>query len=82
MKLVKYEFIETIEDQKTFLKIEVTKSDDINFLKALSNDLCREMAVKPSMWTTKYPIIANKMVEPTTEWIMSLTNGTVFSIEN
>ena len=81
MKLMKHALIKVEDHGNNFTISEEMISDDLNELKSKANDLCQLINVKPSAWTSRYPIMGNNPIKSNTEWVMMLANGDVFSIE-
>lgn len=82
MKLIKHLPIKIGEEENNFTTSEVMISDDASHLKREADDLCRIMGIEPAAWSSRYPIMGQNPIKPTTEWMMVLDNGIVFSIEN
>lgn len=81
MKLMKHALIKVEDHENNFTISEEMISDDLNELKSKANELCQLINVKPSAWTSRYPIMGNNPIKSNTEWVMMLANGDVFSIE-
>lgn len=81
MKLMKHALIKVEDHGNNFTISEEMISDDLNELKSKANELCQLINVKPSAWTSRYPIMGNNPIKSNTEWVMMLANGDVFSIE-
>ena len=78
---MKHALIKVEDHGNNFTISEEMISDDLNELKSKANELCQLINVKPSAWTSRYPIMGNNPIKSNTEWVMMLANGDVFSIE-
>lgn len=81
MKLMRHTPTKGEDHENHFIKSEEMISDDVNELKSKANELCQLTGIKPSSWTSRYPIMGNKEIKSNKEFIMNLDNGTAFSIE-
>jgi hypothetical protein len=81
MKLMRHTPTKVEGHENYFISSEETISDDLKKLKSKANELCQLRGVKPSAWTSSYPIMGNNPIQSNTEWVMILDNGTVYSIE-
>lgn len=81
MKLMRHTLTKVEGDENHFSISEEFFADDPNELKSKSNELCELLGFKSSAWVSRYPIMGNTSIESNIEWVMTLENGTVFSIE-
>ena len=82
MKLLKCTPEKGEDGENNYTNVVEMVSDDSNELKSKANDLCRLMGVEPAPWCSRYPIMGDKEVKSNHEWIMELSNGIGFVIEN
>jgi len=81
MKLIKCTPTRGEDGEKNHTNVVEMISDDPSELKTKASDLCKLMGVEPAPWCGRYPIMGEKEVKSNQNWIMEVSNGIIFSIE-
>lgn len=79
MQLIKS--LNAVKMAKTSTPMSVMISNDPDMLRAKAHDLCQGMRIKPEPWCSRYPVMGNNEVQSDHEWVMTLSNGIGFIIE-
>ena len=82
MKLIKHTPVKIGDKANNFTTSEVMISESLSCLKKEAGDLCRRLGTEPTGWSSRHPIMGSHSIETNTEWMMTLNNGIVLSIES
>ncbi|WP_208943646.1 hypothetical protein [Paracidovorax avenae] len=81
MQLIKSTLLQGEDGENICTDEVVMISDDPDMLRAKAHELCQDMDINPGTWCSRYPVMGNSEVKSNHEWVMKLSNGVGFIIE-